>query len=203
MITMPSLHFFIKFSSVSLAPYSLTPALTRSLNMKKQILTAVILSSLSISAFALPQNNPQPLLGEMQDSSVKTLMGFGSNLQTEGGAERLQERLRVAESSADRTYKPQAEHMQVVESSADRTFTPQMEHLRVAESSADRTYKPQAERMQVAESSADRTFTPQMEHLRVAESSADRTYKPQIEHMQVAESSADRTYKPQTPGQTA
>ena len=115
--------------------------------MKKQILTALILSSLSISAFALPQNNPQPLLGEKQDSSVKTLMGFGSNLQTEGGA--------------DRTYKPQMEHMQVAESSADRTHKPQMEHLRVAESSADRTYKPQMERMQVAESSADRTYKPQ------------------------------------------
>lgn len=70
--------------------------------MKKQILTAIILSSLSISAFALPQHNPQPLLGEMQDSSVKTLMGFGSNLQTEGGADRLQERLRIAEDGADR-----------------------------------------------------------------------------------------------------
>ena len=115
--------------------------------MKKQILTVLILSSLSISAFALPQNNPQPLLGEMQDSSVKTLMGFGSNLQAEG--------------SADRTYKPQMEHMQVAESSADRTHKPQMGHLRVAESSADRTYKPQMEHMQVAESSADRTYKPQ------------------------------------------
>jgi hypothetical protein len=74
--------------------------------MKKQIITAVILSSLSISAFALPQNNPQPLLGELQDSSVKTQLGFGSNLQTEGGADRVHERqlerLRVAEGGADR-----------------------------------------------------------------------------------------------------
>lgn len=130
--------------------------------MKKQILTALILSSLSISAFALPQNNPQPLLGEKQDSSVKTLMGFGSNLQTEGGADSQQERLRVAESSADRTYKPQTEHMHLAESSADRIYTPQMEHLRVAESSADRTYKPQTEHMHVAESTADRTYKPQI-----------------------------------------
>ncbi|WP_422911553.1 phage infection protein [Pseudomonas sp. MAC6] len=130
--------------------------------MKKQILTAVILSSLSINAFALPQNNPQPLLGEKQDSSVKTLMGFGNNLQTEGGADRQQERLRVAESSADRTYRPQTEHIHIAESSADRIYTPQMEHLRVAESSSDRTYKPQTEHMHVAESSADRTYKPQI-----------------------------------------
>lgn len=79
--------------------------------MKKHILTAVILTSLSIHAVALPQNNPQPLLGEMQDSNVKTLMGFGTNLQTEGGAERTHERqmdrLRVAEGGAERTHERQ------------------------------------------------------------------------------------------------
>lgn len=85
--------------------------------MKKQILTAVILSSLSISAFALPQNNPQPLLGEMQDSSVKTLMGFGSNLQTEGGADRTHERqmdrMRVAEGGADRLSERQQQLLRI------------------------------------------------------------------------------------------
>lgn len=73
--------------------------------MNKQILTAVILSSLAINAFALPQNTTQPLLGEMQDSRVKTLMGFGDHLQAEGNVD--QSSLGVAESSADRTYKPQ------------------------------------------------------------------------------------------------
>jgi hypothetical protein len=92
--------------------------------MKKQIITAVILSSLSISAFALPQNNPQPLLGELQDSSVKTLLGFGSNLQTEGGADRVHERqlerLRVAEGGADRVHERQLERLRVAEGGADR-----------------------------------------------------------------------------------
>ena len=111
--------------------------------MKKQILTAVILSSLSISAFALPQNNPQPLLGEKQDSSVKTLMGFGSNLQTEGGADRLQERLRLAEDGADRT-----DANRVAEGGADRL----QERLRVAEDGADRTGA-----NRVAEGGAERT----------------------------------------------
>jgi hypothetical protein len=74
--------------------------------MKKQILTAVILGSLSISAFALPPSNPLPLLSEKQDSSVKTLIGLGLNLQAEGGGdrnhERQKERLRVAEGGGDR-----------------------------------------------------------------------------------------------------
>ncbi len=97
--------------------------------MKKQILTAVILSSLSISAFALPQNNPQPLLGEKQDSSLKTLMGFGSNLQTEGGADRTGAN-RVAEGGADRLQ----ERLRVAEDGADRTGA-----NRVAEGGAERT----------------------------------------------------------------
>jgi len=138
--------------------------------MKKQILTAVILSSLSISAFALPQNNPQPLLGEKQDSSVKTLMGFGSNLQTEGGADRLQERLRVAEDGADRTGANR-----VAEGGADRL----QERLRVAEDGADRTGA-----NRVAEGGADRL----QERLRVAEDGADRTGA-----NRVAEGGAERT----------
>lgn len=97
--------------------------------MKKQMLTAVILSSLSISAFALPQHNPQPLLGEMQDSSVKTLMGFGSNLQTEGGADRTGVN-RIAEGGADRLQ----ERLRIAEDGADRTGA-----NRVAEGGAERT----------------------------------------------------------------
>lgn len=96
--------------------------------MKKQILTAVILSSLSISAFALPQNNPQPLLGELQDSSVKTLLGLGSNLQTEGGADRTGVN-RIAEGGAERTP-----GLRTAEDGADRTGV-----NRVAEGGAERT----------------------------------------------------------------
>ena len=109
--------------------------------MKKQILTAVILSSLSISAFALPQNNPQPLLGEMQDSSVETLMGFGSNLQTEGGADRTGVN-RVAEGGAARTGANR-----IAEGGADRTGA-----NRVAEGGAERTGA-----NRVAEGGAERT----------------------------------------------
>ncbi|MGY8828734.1 MAG: phage infection protein [Pseudomonadales bacterium] len=122
--------------------------------MKKQILTAVILSSLSISAFALPQNNPQPLLGEMQDSSVKTLMGFGSNLQTEGGA--------------DRTHERQMDRMRVAEGGADRVHERQLDRLRVAEGGADRTHERQMDRMRVAEGGADRLSERQQQLLRIS-----------------------------------
>lgn len=92
--------------------------------MKKHILTAVILTSLSVHTFALPQNNPQPLLGEMQDSNVKTLMGLGNNLQTEGGAERTHERqmdrLRVAEGGADRVHQRQMDRLRLAEGGAER-----------------------------------------------------------------------------------
>lgn len=109
--------------------------------MKKQILTAVILSSLAINAFALPQNNPQPLLGEMHDSSVKTLMGLGSKLQTEGGAERTGAD-RVAEGGAERTGPNR-----VAEGGAERTGV-----NRVAEGGAERTGT-----NRVAEGGAERT----------------------------------------------
>lgn len=66
------------------------------------MIAALILSSLSINALALPQSNPQPLLGERHDSSIERDAGLGSNLQTEGGADRLKESLRVAEDGADR-----------------------------------------------------------------------------------------------------
>ena len=110
--------------------------------MKKHILTAVILTSLSIHAVALPQNNPQPLLGEMQDSNVKTLMGFGTNLQTEGGAERTHERqtdrLRVSEGGADRLHERQMDRLRLAEGGADRVHERQMDRLRLAEGGAER-----------------------------------------------------------------
>lgn len=122
--------------------------------MKKQILTAVILSSLSINAFALPQHNPQPLLGEKQDSSVKTLMGFGSNLQTEGGADRVHER--------------QKDHLRVAEGGADRNHERQMDRLRVAEGGADRVHERQMDRLRVAEGGADRLSERQQQLLRTS-----------------------------------
>lgn len=128
--------------------------------MKKHILTAVILTSLSVHAVALPQNNPQPLLGEMQDSNVKTLMGFGNNLQTEGGAERTHERqmdrLRVAEGGAERTHERQQNRLRVAEGGADRVHERQMDRLRVAEGGADRVHERQMDRLRLAEGGAER-----------------------------------------------
>ncbi|WP_339079728.1 phage infection protein [Pseudomonas sp. TMP9] len=123
--------------------------------MKKQILTAVILSSLSISALALPQKNPQQLLGEMHDSSVKTLMDVGRNLQTEGGAERVHER--------------QMERMQVAEGGAEQLLE---QRMRVAEGGAERLLE---QRMRVAEGGAERTGLN-----RIAEGGAERTINQRI-----------------------
>lgn len=136
--------------------------------MKKQILTALILTSLSASVFALPQHNPQPLLGEMQDSSVKTQLSLGGNLQTESGADRLQERLRVAADGADRSGLNRT-----AESGADRT-----PGMRVAADGADHTSQ-----NRVAESGADRT-----PGMRLAADGADRTGL-----NRVAENGAERT----------
>ena len=70
--------------------------------MKKQILSALLLTSLSAGAFALPPSLPQPLLGESRDSSLQTLENLGLKTLAEGGAERLRQRLKVAEDGADR-----------------------------------------------------------------------------------------------------
>lgn len=136
--------------------------------MKKQILTALILTSLSASVFALPQNNPQPLLGEMQDSSVKTQLSLGGNLQTEGGADRLHGHLRIAADGADRTG---PNH--VAADGADRT-----PGIRVAADGADRTGA-----NRVAADGAERT-----PGIRVAADGADRTGP-----NRVAENGAERT----------
>ena len=79
--------------------------------MKKQILAAVILSSLSAATFALPQTEPQPLLGEIKATRLEALKGLNPLAKNgaerllerfaEGGAERLQERF--AEGGAART----------------------------------------------------------------------------------------------------
>ena len=125
--------------------------------MKKHILTALILSSLSINALALPQTNPQPLLGENHDSSVEADAVRGYNLQAEGGADRLHERLKVAEDGADRVGPNR-----LAEGGADRMN----ERLKVAEDGADRVGP-----NRLAEGGADRL----KERLRVAADGADRT----------------------------
>ncbi|MHA6494589.1 phage infection protein [Pseudomonas borbori] len=116
--------------------------------MKKQLLTALILASLSAGAFALPQDDPQPLLGEAKDSRIEPVIQtglmplakggvdrVGTNRLAEGGADRLQERLRVAEDGADRTGANR-----LAESGADRL----QERLRIAEGGAERTLSQRA-----------------------------------------------------------
>lgn len=74
--------------------------------MKKQILASLILASLSVSAFALPQSAQQSLQGEGQANSTLAADGAertGAKRVAEGGADRLQERIRVAEDGAERT----------------------------------------------------------------------------------------------------
>tara|TARA_R100001244_G_scaffold23821_1_gene24419 strand:+ start:24407 stop:24733 length:327 start_codon:yes stop_codon:yes gene_type:complete len=102
--------------------------------MKKQILTSLILASLSASAFALPQTVAQPLQYDTQARSTIAADGSdrtGANRVAEGGADRLNERLRLAEDGADRTGGPN----RVAEGGADRLN----ERLRLAEDGADRT----------------------------------------------------------------
>ncbi len=123
--------------------------------MKKQILAALILTSLSAGAFALPQSNPQPLLGEAKASKLDDFIRLDP--LAENGSERLQERLRIAADGADRT-KPN----RVAEGGSDRL----QERLRIAEDGADRT-----KQNRVAEGGSDRL----QERLRVAEDGADRT----------------------------
>lgn len=73
--------------------------------MKKQILASLILASLSVSAFALPYSAAQSLQGESKTSGIAAdgADRTGGNRVAEGGAERLQEPVRVAEDGADRT----------------------------------------------------------------------------------------------------
>ncbi len=109
--------------------------------MKKQILAALILTSLSAGAFALPQSDPQPLLGEAKASTLKAFSPLDP--LAENGSERLQQRLRIAEDGADRTAPKR-----IAEGGADRL----QERLRIAEDGADRTAP-----NRVAEGGSERT----------------------------------------------
>lgn len=73
--------------------------------MKKQILTSLILASVSVSAFALPHGAAPSLQGAGKTISVAAdgAERTGANRLAEGGAERLQERVRLAEDGAERT----------------------------------------------------------------------------------------------------
>lgn len=78
--------------------------------MKTQLLLSLALSVLAANAFAVPIDNPSPLLGE---SKASQNVRPQDRHVAEGGAERLL-RLRVAEDGAERTG------LRVAEGGADR-----------------------------------------------------------------------------------
>lgn len=70
--------------------------------MKRQLAIGLALGLLAANAFALPDLNPQPLLGEVKDSQQDVLPE--DRHIAEDGAERTpgQHRLRLAEGGAER-----------------------------------------------------------------------------------------------------
>lgn len=70
--------------------------------MKSQLAIGLVLGLLAANAFALPNLNPQPLLGEVKDSQQDVLPE--DRHVAEDGAERTpgQQRLRLAEGGAER-----------------------------------------------------------------------------------------------------
>ncbi|WP_332821710.1 hypothetical protein [Pseudomonas sp.] len=69
--------------------------------MKSTFVISLVLSLLAGSAFALPSNNPPPLLGEVKDSQQEVLPQ--DRHVAEGGAERtLEQRLQLTEDGAER-----------------------------------------------------------------------------------------------------
>lgn len=71
--------------------------------MKSQAFASLILASLSFNAFALPESQPQPLLGELRSSQAEQPLTPVQPL-AEGGAERLSKR-RIAADGAERVIR--------------------------------------------------------------------------------------------------
>lgn len=118
--------------------------------MKTQLtLTALALTLLTSSAFALPSGAPFPLVGEHQDSQIQH-----------------QPLTPVAENGSERT--PGAQHVQVAEGGYERT--PGAQHVQVAEGGYERT--PGAQHIEVAEGGYERT--PGAQHVQLAEGGSDR-----------------------------
>lgn len=140
--------------------------------MNSKLILGLAFSLVTAHAFALPETQPQPLLGEAKGGSeVLKENGFdrtplGGGL-AEGGSDHVLERDRVAEDGFDRTRTNQ-----VAEDGYDRTL-----ENRVAEDGSDRTGV-----NRVAEGGYDRTL-----ENRVAEDGFDRTGA-----NRVAEGGADR-----------
>ena len=88
-------------------------------------LTALALTLLTSTAFALPNNAPFPLVGEHQDSQIQTHQPLPP--VAENGAERTpgQQRFKLAEDGYERT--PGAQHVQLAEDGYERT--PSAQHV--------------------------------------------------------------------------
>ncbi|MBP8171259.1 MAG: hypothetical protein KAX90_03105 [Pseudomonas sp.] len=71
--------------------------------MKSPAFASLILASLSFNAFALPESQPQPLLGELRSSQAEQPLTPVQPL-AEGGAERLSKR-RIAADGAERVIR--------------------------------------------------------------------------------------------------
>ena len=71
--------------------------------MKSPAFASLILASLSFNAFALPESQPQPLLGELRSSQAEQPLTPVQPL-AEGGAERLSTR-QIAADGAERVIR--------------------------------------------------------------------------------------------------
>ena len=95
--------------------------------MKSQAFASLILASLSFNAFALPESQPQPLLGELRSSQVEEQQLTPAQPLAEGGADRLNNR-RIAADGADRVGRKR-----IAEGGAERVG-----NRRIAEGGAER-----------------------------------------------------------------
>lgn len=92
--------------------------------MKSPAFASLILASLSFNAFALPESQPQPLLGELRSSQVEEQQLSPVQPLAEGGAERLINRRIGAE---------RVDGKRIVEGGAERVG-----NRRIAEGGAER-----------------------------------------------------------------
>ena len=95
--------------------------------MKSPAFASLILASLSFNAFALPESQPQPLLGDLRSSQVEEPQLSPVQPRAEGGAERLINR-RIAADGAERVG-----GKRIVEGGAERVG-----NRRIAEGGAER-----------------------------------------------------------------
>lgn len=95
--------------------------------MKSPAFASLILASLSFNAFALPESQPQPLLGELRSSQADEQKLAPTQPLAEGGADRLNNR-RIAADGAERVG-----GKRIVEGGAERVG-----NRRIAEGGAER-----------------------------------------------------------------